>query len=98
MASNTSRLVLMRSVATPRWFSTATKDKEASLYWKLSALRGTEGDVAETLDKWVKEGKSVKRFDMISCVNQLRRFKKYKHAAQVCIDVLLGFWSVWFPR
>ena len=54
--------------------------------------------MAETLDKWVKEGKSVKRFDMISCVNQLRRFKKYKHAAQVCIDVLLGFWSVWFPR
>lgn len=39
--------------------------------------------MAETLDKWVKEGKSVKRFDMISCVNQLRRFKKYKHAAQI---------------
>lgn len=95
MASNTSRLVLMRSVATSRWLSTATaaeaKSKEASLYWKLSALKGADGDVAETLDNWVKEGKSVKRFDIISCVNQLRRFKKYKHAAQVCIELFVQF-------
>ena len=95
MATNTGRLVLMRYAATPRWFSTATAtataDKEASLYWKLSALKGIDGDVAETLDKWVTEGKSVKRFDIMSCVNQLRRFKKYNHAAQVFTDILLGF-------
>lgn len=47
--------------------------------------------MAETLDKWVKDGKHVKRFDIISCVNQLRKFKKFKHAAQVFIDVLLDF-------
>lgn len=62
----------------------ATKTKEDSLYRKLSALGDTDAGVAETLDAWVaKQGKAVSRFDIIYCVNQLRKFKKYNHAIQL---------------
>lgn len=106
MASNASRLMLFRSPASPRWLSTATvtatatatatattvpKVKADPLYRKLLALGGTDANVAETLDEWVEEGKSVKRFDIISSVKQLRKFKKYDHAIQVYILYGLTF-------
>ena len=81
----------MKSAATPRWFSTATatKGKRASLFQKLSDLETTEGDVAEALDQWVAEGKTVKSSNVLSCVNRLLKDEKYKHAAQVFICTLL---------
>ena len=86
MVSNISRLILMKSAASPRLFSTATKGKRASLFQKLSDLETTEGDVAEALDQWVAE---VKSSNVLNCVNRLLKDEKYKRAAQVFICTLL---------
>lgn len=89
--NNVSRLIIFRSKFSPRYLSTATamatetgavKEKE-SLYRRLSALGGTEGSASDTVDEWVKEGNSVKRFDIVNYINQLRKFKKYHHALQL---------------
>ncbi|XP_010249903.1 PREDICTED: pentatricopeptide repeat-containing protein At1g60770-like [Nelumbo nucifera] len=72
-----------RGLSTAMATVTASKDKESSLYRRLSALGGSEASVVDTLNEWVKEGKSVKRVEIIGYVNQLRKYKKYKHALQL---------------
>ncbi|KAI8026511.1 Pentatricopeptide repeat-containing protein [Camellia lanceoleosa] len=94
MANHANRLIISRltPTTTSRCYSTptaltVTKGKEDSLFRKLSALgsggSGPDAAVPDTLDEWVKQGKSIKRFDIISCVNHLRKFKKYHHAIQL---------------
>ncbi|KAL7205396.1 hypothetical protein ACSBR2_018360 [Camellia fascicularis] len=94
MANHANRLIVSRLMptTTSRCYSTptaltVTKGKEDSLFRKLSALGyggfGSDAAVADILDEWVKQGKSIKRFDIISCVNHLRKFKKYHHAIQL---------------
>lgn len=87
MGSSSSRLILLRRTTTSRWLSTATatvnKDREESLYSKLLALGEADANVADTLNQWVKDGKDLKRYNAISCINQLRKFGKYNHAIQL---------------
>ncbi|XP_042490125.1 pentatricopeptide repeat-containing protein At4g01990, mitochondrial-like [Macadamia integrifolia] len=84
-------IILWRGTASLRRLSTATvaatssaaKDKETSLYRRLSALGGSDLKVADTLNEWVSEGKPVRRFEAIGYINQLRKYKKYEHAIQL---------------
>uniref|UniRef100_A0A2P2Q3H5 Pentatricopeptide repeat-containing protein At1g02370 n=1 Tax=Rhizophora mucronata TaxID=61149 RepID=A0A2P2Q3H5_RHIMU len=72
-----------------RWLSTATEPLSRSqiaslLLHKLAGFGDKDASkVAETLDEWVKEGKPLKRSQLLKCVAQLRKFKKYGHALQV---------------
>ncbi|XP_043723137.1 pentatricopeptide repeat-containing protein At4g01990, mitochondrial-like [Telopea speciosissima] len=84
--------ILWRATSSMRRLSTATvtktsssavKDKETSLYRRLSALGGSDGKVTDTLNEWVSEGKAVRRFEIIGYINQLRKYKKYEHAIQL---------------
>lgn len=94
MGSSSSRLILLRRTTTSRWLSTATatvnKDREESLYSKLLALGEADANVADTLNQWVKDGKDLKRYNAISCINQLRKFGKYNHAIQVTLSLSLS--------
>ncbi|OVA16787.1 Pentatricopeptide repeat [Macleaya cordata] len=91
MAKNVSRLISYGASAASRRLSTATaatttasiKDGENSLYRRLSFLGGTDKNVADTLNEWVKEGKPIGKTEAIGCVTQLRKYKKYKHAIQI---------------
>lgn len=95
MAINAGRPILFRSTATPRFFSTTTvtantvtKDSENNtLFRKLMGATGggSESNIADTLDEWAKDRKSVKRVDFIGYVSSLRKFKKYHHAIKVCV-------------
>ncbi|KAL6964649.1 hypothetical protein U1Q18_035705 [Sarracenia purpurea var. burkii] len=89
MANQAKRLIVFRIPAVSRCYSTAAatttlnKGKEKSLFRKLSALGGTDAGVADALDQWEKQGNSVMRFEVINCVTQLRKFKKYQQALQL---------------
>ncbi|KAA8545255.1 hypothetical protein F0562_020039 [Nyssa sinensis] len=96
MANKASRLLVFRTMATPRWLSTSTatetematstmstKSNKNSLYHRLLTLGGKDATVADTLDEWEKEGKPFKRVQIIGSVKLLRKAKKYQHAIQI---------------
>lgn len=62
----------------------APESEDKSLYRRLSALGGTGGSVADTLNEYLSEGHFVKKYDLWSAIKQLRRFGKLNHALQVC--------------
>lgn len=96
-----------RGIAPARGLSTAaaeaepeTAKKEATaaaadskpLYRRLSALGGApEGSVAKTLNKWVREGRSVRAVELMKYVKELRKYKRHTHALEVH---LLPFFSL----
>lgn len=54
------------------------------LYRRLSALGGApEGSVKNTMNKWLREGKSVRARDVVTYVKELRKYKRFKHALEV---------------
>lgn len=91
MASNATLMLMLRTRSSARWLSTSTAPVteivKDSLYRKLTALGAGASDagVAETLDECIKAKNrmSLKRFDIINCVNKLRKSKKYHHAIQL---------------
>lgn len=93
MAYSLARLLKLRSVTASsfRCFSTVTetvktvapKEKADTLYSRLSAVRDPRVNITVALDDWVAEGKFVKRFDVASYINLLRKIKKYNRALQV---------------
>ncbi|KAJ4955111.1 hypothetical protein NE237_011894 [Protea cynaroides] len=80
-------IILWRGTASLRRLSTATssavKDKETSLYRRLSAFGCNGAQVTDTLNEWVGEGKALRRFEVIGYVNQFRKFKKYEHGIKL---------------
>lgn len=88
MANHAKRLVMSTLTARSRCFSTEkAPETAASLFRKLAAVTTTDGGIADTLDEWVKQGNNTKRYNIIGCVNQLRKFKKYHHALQVSLSL-----------
>ncbi|GFS30702.1 hypothetical protein Acr_00g0013450 [Actinidia rufa] len=86
MANLAKRLIMSRLTAASRCYSTVTalnKGKEESLFRWLSSFGGSSAGVADAANQWVKQGNSVNRLDVISCVTQLRKFRKYQHAIQL---------------
>ncbi|PWA59597.1 Pentatricopeptide repeat-containing protein [Artemisia annua] len=44
-----------------------------------------EGSIVPVLDEWVSvEGKPVDQFDLHKIIKQLRKFRRYRHALQIC--------------
>lgn len=63
---------------------TKKKKDPSLLYRRLSALgRAPEGSVTRTLDKWVKEGRSVCTDELVRYVKELRKYKRHAHALEV---------------
>ncbi|KAG9457852.1 hypothetical protein H6P81_002360 [Aristolochia fimbriata] len=60
------------------------KTADSPLYRRLSALAASEnGSVSKTLNKWLREGKAIKKFELERYVRQLRKYKRFEHALQL---------------
>lgn len=63
-----------------------TKEKQdpRTLKGRLSSLWGApQGSVTRTLNKWLREGRSVIAVELINYVKELRKFRRYAHALEV---------------
>ncbi|KAF5177678.1 Pentatricopeptide repeat-containing protein [Thalictrum thalictroides] len=59
-------------------------EKNTDLYRRLSALGSrTDVNVGDTIDEWVKEGKSVTKSAILGYIRELRKYKKHDHAIQL---------------
>ncbi|XP_031486989.1 pentatricopeptide repeat-containing protein At1g02370, mitochondrial [Nymphaea colorata] len=61
----------------------ARESAEGSLFQRLTALAGTDGSAGVELNKWLEEGKSVKKWEIERFIKRLRGYKRFKHALQL---------------
>lgn len=62
----------------------ATTGVGLPLYRRLSALGADpEGSVKNTMNKWLREGKSIRAREIVTYVKELRRYKRFEHALEV---------------
>ncbi|XP_077219302.1 large ribosomal subunit protein mL101 (rPPR4)-like isoform X2 [Tasmannia lanceolata] len=63
---------------------TKKRVSEDSLYRRLSPLGGMrDGSVDKVLDQWQEEGKYLDKYYIVGCINQLRKFKRFRNAVLV---------------
>lgn len=62
----------------------ATTGVGLPLYRRLSALGADpEGSVKNTMNKWLREGKSIRAREIVTYVKELRRYKRFEHALEL---------------
>lgn len=59
--------------------------KSDVLYKRLSLLGKTGGSAIDTLNHYFSEGKYARKYELDTCIWQLRKFGKPDHALQVCV-------------
>lgn len=88
-----SRLVSAGASSVARWLCTAAVETEAEvtrrrgregrLYRRLSELGLTGGTAGQALNQYIREGKIVKKYELLRCIKELRKYGSYKHALQI---------------
>ncbi|XP_011092153.1 pentatricopeptide repeat-containing protein At1g02370, mitochondrial-like [Sesamum indicum] len=86
------RLLLQESSASspPRWLCTAAekaapgpKQRRKTVIFHKVAKANSKSTVPDILDKWVSEGKEVRRYDITDLSNYFRKHKKFQAALQL---------------
>lgn len=65
--------------------SAPASTKSDVLYNRLSALGKTGGSAIDTLNQYFSEGNYARKYELDTCIWQLRKFGKANHALQVCV-------------
>lgn len=63
------------------------------LYRRISPIGDPRVSIVPILEQWIEEGRTVSRAPLLAIVKELRRYKRYAHALEVFLDVLLLFLS-----
>ncbi|OVA14940.1 Pentatricopeptide repeat [Macleaya cordata] len=75
--------VLFYSTETVTSTPPSTSTSKDTLYKRISPVGDPRVSIVPVLDKWIEEGKSVKREDLRSMIKQLRLYKRFKHALEI---------------
>ena len=59
--------------------------QEDRLYRRLSALGRNPGMVARTINDYIREGRTIRKVELERCINELRKYKRYRDALEVRI-------------
>lgn len=69
--------------------SAPASTKSDVLYNRLSALGKTGGSAIDTLNQYFSEGNYARKYQLDTCIWQLRKFGKANHALQVCVPLYM---------
>ncbi|OVA02518.1 Pentatricopeptide repeat [Macleaya cordata] len=87
-----SKRLISVGIATARRLCTAAIESESrrpeprksgSLYRRLSILGATGENVSSAVNKFLREGNFPKKYELESCVRELRRYKKHQNALEL---------------
>ena len=76
--------VTEKQPAAPASSKKSGRERSDGLYNRLSALGRSGGSAIDTLNKYFSEGNYARKYELDTCIWQLRRFGKADHALQVC--------------
>ncbi|KAL0348116.1 UNVERIFIED_CONTAM: Pentatricopeptide repeat-containing protein, mitochondrial [Sesamum angustifolium] len=84
------RLLLQESSASPSWLCTrgekaapGPQQRRKTVIFHKVAKASSKSSVPEILDKWVSQGKEVKRYDIVNLSNYFRKHRKFQAALQL---------------
>ncbi|KAL1816516.1 hypothetical protein ACET3Z_019090 [Daucus carota] len=75
--------VTEKQPAAPASSKKSGRERSDGLYNRLSALGRSGGSAIDTLNKYFSEGNYARKYELDTCIWQLRRFGKADHALQV---------------